>query len=102
MASAKRIWDIVPSRRNSEPIVTNRKHQRTPLNDISRHLIRYLDGSRDHLALVEALLGLVDRQVLVLHEEGRPVGDHKRARQILDGALQEALLFLAANALLVN
>jgi methyltransferase-like protein/cyclopropane fatty-acyl-phospholipid synthase-like methyltransferase len=82
--------------------VTNLCHELVTLDELERHLLPQLDGSRDRAALVETLAGLALRGVLQVHQGGQPVRDGETLRKLLDRALEQQLPKLARNALLVG
>ena len=59
-----------------------------------------LDGTRDRAALLEILQQLVSEGVLVVEEDGKTVHARGDVRKKLEGALDQALLYLACNAMI--
>jgi methyltransferase-like protein len=82
--------------------VTNLRHERIELAGTCYHLLRYLDGSRDRAALLDALAGLVAEGVIEVQQDDKPVKDVKQARGVLAEALDSKLCQLARAALLVR
>jgi methyltransferase-like protein len=82
--------------------VTNRRHEVLPVDDLTRHLLCLLDGSRDHPALLDACLGRVAELGLVVQQHGQPVTDPAALHAVLAKALEVKLNGLARSALLVG
>lgn len=83
-------------------MVANLWHERVELDALLRHLLRYLDGTRDREALLDELVGLAVEGVLGVEEEGQPVADPDAAREILDQGLEKQLQWLCQAGLLVG
>ncbi len=81
--------------------VTNLRHEVVPLDDISRHLLGLLDGSRDRETLVEAMRQWVGARGMVVQRHGRPVTDADQVRGALAEGLTAQLEALARAALLL-
>jgi methyltransferase-like protein len=81
--------------------VTNLRHERIDLDEISQQLLPHLDGSRDQASLLEMLDDLAGRGVMELREDDQPIDEPERRREILAGLLKTRLLQLARSALLV-
>jgi SAM-dependent methyltransferase len=83
----------------SSRTVTNRRHEPVKLDDAARIMLPYLDGKRDHAALVGELLEVLTRREVALPPGfAGPVGDISDA---MSGALQQWLTSLARQALLI-
>src|SRR5262249_39752325 len=82
--------------------VTNLRHEVITLDDLTRHLLCHLDGSRDRAALLEVLLRLVREQGMVVQQHGRPVTDAAQLRDALAEGLEAKLRALAHYALLLG
>jgi methyltransferase-like protein/ubiquinone/menaquinone biosynthesis C-methylase UbiE len=82
--------------------VTNLRHEIVGLSELSRHVLRYLDGSRDRAALLDALAELAARDILVVQHQGQPVKEVEKARAFLGESLDQSLRELARHALLVG
>jgi methyltransferase-like protein/SAM-dependent methyltransferase len=80
--------------------VTNLRHDEIQLNDVQRRVLPYLDGSNDAQALTDKLVSQVSEGLLTVHDQGRPVSDPTRLRQILEESLQQNLAQLARMALI--
>ena len=65
------------------------------LSDVERHLLRHLDGERDHSSLIDVLLATVRQGKLIVHDKGQPVKDEVRIREIVEGILEKNLQSLA-------
>jgi hypothetical protein len=81
--------------------VTNLRHEVAAVTPFDRHLLPFLDGTRDRPALVESLLGRVQRELMQISQEDQPVTDPARARAILAEVLEQQLPKLAQAALLL-
>ena len=81
--------------------VTNLRHEVVSVTPFDRQLLPYLDGTRDRPALVESLLGRVQRELMQISQEDQPVTDSERARAILAEVLEQQLPKLAQAALLL-
>ncbi|MCI0460381.1 MAG: class I SAM-dependent methyltransferase [Gemmataceae bacterium] len=81
---------------------TNRRHELLPLDELTRHLLRLLDGSRARPELVDALFRRVAEQGLVVQQHGQPVTDPDRLRSVLAEGLEVRLRGLGRSALLVS
>jgi methyltransferase-like protein len=71
------------------------------LGPAQRRLLEGLDGKRDRAALLALLEESLRRGELTVEEQGEPVSDPGRARELLIRALSGALDELARTALLV-
>lgn len=80
--------------------VTNLRHEGVNLDEFSRQVLGYLDGSRDRTALLEILEGLVDKGVLSIRQEDRTAHEKAGFRQSLSRVLDQNLLKLAQASLL--
>lgn len=91
------------ARRQAEggKLVTNLLHGRHMLSDFERHLLRYLNGSHDHAALVELFTKLIDDGTLVL-QRGLENESNGQVRSRLAQAIQEALVRLSRAGLLLD
>lgn len=83
--------------------VTNQRHEVIILSDdLSRHVLPYLDGQHNRAALLEALEHLTTRGIFVAASDGRPAGSSEQRQEILSQALEHCLYQLARSALLVG
>jgi len=83
--------------------VTNLRHERVSLEEADLYLLRYLDGEHDRRTLVDLLLaGPVAEGILAVQEDGKPVGDPDRVRQLLAEGLEKKLCWLASAGLLID
>jgi methyltransferase-like protein len=84
-------------------LVTNLMHERVDLDELDRHLIQYLDGSRDQVGLVRCLEeGPMAEGHLTLEKEGKPIEDEKQLRDLLAEGVSKRLRWLRLAALLVG
>lgn len=84
------------------PRVTNLRHITIELDEVSRQVLRRLDGHHDVAALIPVLEDLVARGVLRIVPEGEPVPVGERLRQALVNSLRHNLRALARWALLIG
>jgi methyltransferase-like protein/SAM-dependent methyltransferase len=84
------------------PRVTNLRHATIELDEVSRHVVRRLDGRHDRASLIEALMDLLAQGALRVGPQGEPVPDGEHARQALVESLEQNLLDLARCALLME
>lgn len=83
--------------------ITNLRHERVRLNEFDRYLLRHLDGSHDRAALVEALAaGPVAEGMLVIQQDGEPIENAERVRDVLAEGVEKSLRWLVRAALLVG
>jgi methyltransferase-like protein len=82
--------------------VTTLRHEVVSVDEMTRHLVCALDGSRDRAVLLEGLVRLVDERGLVVQQHGQPVTEAARRRQVLAEGLETNLRMLAHSALLVE
>jgi SAM-dependent methyltransferase len=82
--------------------VTNLRHEVVPLDEINRHLLGLLDGSRDREALLEGMLGWVVERGMVVQRQGRPVTDLGQVRGALADGVEVQLQALARSALVTR
>ncbi len=82
-------------------LVPSLRHERVELDPFSRQLLPYLDGQRDHEALLGVVADFAAQQRITIEEDGRRVDDPRRFRAILAAELEANLRWLARMALLV-
>lgn len=81
--------------------LTNLKHQLVDLDDFTRAVLSYCDGTRDREALLDAVVAESQKGDLqLLDREAAPVTDPGKIREIAGAALEPALQTLAFRALL--
>ncbi len=81
--------------------VTNRRHEIVALDELSRQLLPHLDGTADHAALLETMTRIAQTDALQVRKGTEPIRDPQTIRTVLDQALRESYLRLAASGLLV-
>jgi methyltransferase-like protein len=81
--------------------VTNRRHQPVLLDEMSRNLLQFLDGTRDRAALLAVLVAAAERGQLSILRGDLPARSSEAAA-ILEQVLDQALRRLANGALLVG
>ncbi len=81
--------------------VTTRRHEVVPLDELTRHLLCLLDGSRDREALLDGLVQRVAERGLVVQQHGREVTGPLPLRAALGEGLETRLRGLGRSALLV-
>jgi|AGTN01.1.fsa_nt_gi Predicted regulatory domain of a methyltransferase len=82
--------------------LTNQLHELSDSDVFSRNVMTLLDGTLDREGLLQELAKLVANGTLVLHKEGRQVGEGDEMMQILDRYLSDALPRIAHASLLVG
>ena len=82
-------------------LIVNRLHQTVALDELSRNLLRFLDGQHDRVSLLQLLIEATERGELSILKSGIPASQADSAAHILDQVLDQSLAKLAANALLV-
>jgi methyltransferase-like protein len=82
--------------------VTNRRSETITLAEMSWHAVQLMDGSKNFDEILDALVELVDKNVLVVQTDGKQVRDLGEARTIMGEAFQRELVQLSKCALLVG
>jgi len=82
--------------------VTNLRHERVELDDFSRCLLRHLDGTRDHIELLDLLNDDKRAGRFNLEKAELDEPDAKLSEQPLENLLEARLRYFALTALLVN
>jgi len=93
---------LVRAQAAAGPLVTNLCHNTIRLDEVSRHVLRRLDGHHDLPALVPVLENLVAQGVLRVVPEGEPIPVGERLRQALLASVEQNLRALARCALLMK
>lgn len=83
------------------PRLTNRRHRLVQLGELDCALLRLLDGSRNHAALLEALTDQVVAKQVTVAWDGEPLYERDKIRAFLDRGLDGCLRVLGRNALLI-
>jgi len=86
----------------SQMWVTNLCHRPVGLDALARHLLSYLDGSRDREALLDILMRYVREKGLVVEQNGRALAEEVQSRGALAEGFEASLRSLARMALLVR
>lgn len=81
--------------------VTNLRHEIIDLDELGRQVLRFLDGKHGRAELLQVLAELTAQGALVVQQDGVPIRDPQRVREILGQMLEPALSGLAARALLM-
>jgi methyltransferase-like protein len=81
--------------------VTNRRHESVALDEAARTILQFLDGKRDHQALLRELATAVDRGDISIMIGGIPATRGEALSGVLTQTLQQSLKKLATCALLV-
>ncbi len=84
------------------PVVTNLRHELVSLDDLSRHLLRHLDGTHDVASLVTAMTELTVNGVLGIKQGGALLSNPGEIRKILVGAMPQSLNRLARSGLIAE
>jgi methyltransferase-like protein/SAM-dependent methyltransferase len=81
-------------------VVTNRRHEVVRLNDLDKHLVPLLDGTRDKSALVEELTKVAQSGALNVQKDGVTIYEPKEIGTALNSVMDQALANVARMALL--
>ena len=99
--TASHVARFQASRHNAQ--VTNLRHERVSLEEADLFLLSYLNGAYNRQALIDLLLaGPVAEGILTVQEDGKPVEDTGRVRQLLAKGLEKKLSWLASAGLLID
>jgi methyltransferase-like protein/SAM-dependent methyltransferase len=83
--------------------VTNLRHERVEIDELTRWLLPYVDGTRTFADLMDLLLaGPVAEGKLVAQQDDQPLSDPAAVREVLGAELRENLKWLGKAALLVG
>lgn len=82
--------------------VTNMRHERVDLDEITYHLLLHLDGTRNRTALLDIIAGLAAEGVIEVKEEERPIKDATEVKRLMTKRIEAHLSQLARTALLVG
>jgi methyltransferase-like protein len=85
----------------TSPYVTNLRHEIVALNPFNRDLLPFLDGTRNHQALLETMMERFERRAFQISRQNESITDATKARQVLELLLKQQLPELARSALLV-
>ena len=85
----------------SSRVVTNRRHETVRLDDVSRRIVPFLDGTRGRRDLLDVLETSVKEGMLSVHGAGGDVRGSEDVGSSLADALGKSLSNLAAGAILV-
>jgi methyltransferase-like protein/2-polyprenyl-3-methyl-5-hydroxy-6-metoxy-1,4-benzoquinol methylase len=81
-------------------VVTNRRHEVVRLNDLDKHLVPLLDGTRDKSAIVAELTKVAQNGLLNVQKDGITISEPKEIQQALISVMDQALANVARMALL--
>ncbi|MCZ6903430.1 MAG: hypothetical protein O7C58_05165 [Rickettsia endosymbiont of Ixodes persulcatus] len=81
--------------------VTNLKHEPIGINFFEKFALRYMDGKHDKKAIIEAVLGHVEKGELTLSKEGQKVENKEEIRKELEVLFTTMIEKFSSNALLV-
>ncbi|GAA5252056.1 methyltransferase regulatory domain-containing protein [Candidatus Rickettsia kedanie] len=81
--------------------VTNLKHEPIGVNFFEKFALRYMDGKHDKKAIIEAILGHVEKGELTLSKEGQKVENKEEIRKELGSLFTPMIEKFSSNALLV-
>ncbi len=83
--------------------VTNQRHERVELDEVNLYLLPLLDGQHDRGDLVRALeTGPVAEGLLVIRQDGQPVEDKGKLRELLADSVGRRLAWLGRAGLLIG
>lgn len=92
--------DLIRHQADVDAWATSLQHEVVALNDLDRHLIRCLDGTRGMPELVTRFAELVRDGTLVVEHNGQAAGDLAGNRTLLETLVTHGLNRLARHALL--
>jgi methyltransferase-like protein/SAM-dependent methyltransferase len=81
---------------------TTRRHEFYTVNDLERHLVPLLDGTRDRAALLDRLTAIAIGGELTVQHDGRPLSDREEVRRALGEVLERAIANLLHVGLIVG
>ncbi|ABV73922.1 seryl-tRNA synthetase [Rickettsia canadensis str. McKiel] len=81
--------------------VTNLKHEPIGVNFFEKFALRYMDGKHDKKAIIDAVLGHVEKGELTLSKEGQKVENKEEIRKELEVLFTLMIEKFSSNALLV-
>ena len=81
--------------------VTNLKHEPIGVNFFEKFALRYMDGKHDKKAIIDAVLGHVEKGQLTLSKEGQKVENKEEIRKELEVLFTLMIEKFSSNALLV-
>ncbi|MBV8967021.1 MAG: class I SAM-dependent methyltransferase [Mycobacteriaceae bacterium] len=79
--TARRMAELTRTEANASTF--NLWHETVPLSTVDRHLLPLLDGSRDRMALVQALLAVDGDDAIHIERDGRPLSGEAERRVAL-------------------
>jgi len=82
--------------------VTNQRHEQVSLDAVARSLVRALDGTKDHQALLRHLIMCAESGELTIKRDGATLTNHELIEQALRNTLRQALNKFSKEALLVG
>jgi len=84
-------------------VVTNMFHKSVEVEDsLSVRLLQLLDGTRDHAALFDDLMGFIAKKGDFARRDGAPINDEREIQGIVFEALETNLSKIARMGLLVD
>jgi methyltransferase-like protein len=81
--------------------VSNLRHRLVATDDVQRHLILLLDGTRTLEQVLDGLIAFAESKRLVVVHEGKALHDRDQIRRTLATLLPQELTGLARNGLLL-
>lgn len=79
----------------------NLRHETIRLDAVARHIVPFLDGTRDRDAILAAMRSLVTNGTLVISRNKESVSDEELIQKTLAHALTQAITKMTATALFV-
>jgi methyltransferase-like protein/ubiquinone/menaquinone biosynthesis C-methylase UbiE len=80
--------------------VTNLRHEMVDLDDFSRHALLFMDGHSGQEAIIQGLIGIVQKGILKVDREGQPITEPGHLKKVLSEVLENIMPKLAKRALL--
>ncbi len=91
---------IARAQASRSAVVTNRRHEVVRLNDLDKHLVPLLDGTRDKAAIVVELIKVAQTGALNVQKDGLTITEPAEIEQALTSVMDQALANVARMALL--
>jgi methyltransferase-like protein/ubiquinone/menaquinone biosynthesis C-methylase UbiE len=79
---------------NRRPMI-NLRHETLNLNDLARHILTLMDGTRDEAGILDGLVELAQADRISVQRDGQPIRDTEALRQALADPLHRAMHALA-------
>ncbi len=92
---------LVRDQAKNQEWVTNQLHENLQVDLIARHMLQFLDGTRDKAKLADELYQLVQSGVLVVHKDGKILTEGEPLREAVAQSVSHYLAEFAKTAVLI-